>query len=81
MEPGNRFVVKLAGLPVDPRVKVHSIIPVDAGGPLEEARDGVVTWKSAHLERSESELVVRSGHSCRSNPLTINNRKFRPGPA
>jgi PGAP1-like protein len=71
MEPGNRFVLKLAALPVVPGVKAHSIIAVDAEGPLEDGRDGVVAWKSAHMEPVESEFIVRSGHSCQSNPLTI----------
>lgn len=49
----------------------HSIIAVQGDGPVEEGNDGVVAYKSAHLEGMESELVVRSGHSCQSNPHTI----------
>jgi hypothetical protein len=33
--------------------------------------DGVVKYSSAHLAGVESELVVRSGHSCQGNPATI----------
>ncbi|MCA9422416.1 MAG: hypothetical protein KC592_15450, partial [Nitrospira sp.] len=40
-------------------------------GPLEGGNDGVVAYKSAHLEGMESEFVVRSGHSCQSNTHTI----------
>ena len=31
----------------------------------------MVTYQSAHLAGAESELVVRSKHSCQSNPHTI----------
>jgi hypothetical protein len=36
-----------------------------------EGKDGVVRYASAHIEGVESELVVRSGHSCQANPHTI----------
>jgi hypothetical protein len=38
---------------------------------LEDGNDGVVEYKSAHVEGVESELVVRSGHSTQANPYTI----------
>jgi hypothetical protein len=31
----------------------------------------VVKYTSAHVAGVESELVVRSGHSCQGNPVTI----------
>ena len=33
--------------------------------------DGVVKYTSAHVDYAESEFIVRSGHSCQDNPLTI----------
>ena len=33
--------------------------------------DGVVKYTSAHVDYAESEFIVRSGHSCQGNPLTI----------
>jgi hypothetical protein len=30
-----------------------------------------VAYKSAHVDYTESELVVRSGHSCQDNPAAI----------
>ena len=71
MEPGSPLVTNLAPLPLAPGVSGHSIIAVKGDGPVEEGTDGVVAYKSAHLEGMESELVVRSGHSCQSNPHTI----------
>jgi len=71
MTPGNRFIVALASLPVAPGVKAHSIIAVKGSGPIEDGNDGIVAYQSAHIEPVESELVVRSGHSCQDNPHTI----------
>ena len=40
-------------------------------GPIRHGDDGVVKYESAHIDGAESELVVRSGHSTQSNPVTI----------
>jgi hypothetical protein len=71
MEPGSPLMTALAPLPVAPGVSGHSIIAVKDEGPLEEGTDGVVKYTSAHIEGVESEFIVRSGHSCQSNPHTI----------
>jgi pimeloyl-ACP methyl ester carboxylesterase len=70
MTPGNPFVRTLADLPIAPGVHAHSIIAVDGKGPP-GGNDGVVAYDSAHIDGVESELVVRSPHSCQSNPHTI----------
>jgi pimeloyl-ACP methyl ester carboxylesterase len=72
MSPGNPFIQALAEIPVAPGVAANSIIPVKEGyEPYEEGNDGVVEYKSAHIDGVESELVVRSPHSTQSNPHTI----------
>jgi len=72
MSPGNRFIQALADIPVAPGIAVNSIIPVKEGyDPYQDGNDGVVKYKSAHIEPVESELVVRSTHSTQSNPHTI----------
>ena len=71
MEPGSPFITTLAPLPLAPGISGHSIIAVQDEGPLEEGSDGVVKYTSAHLEDVDSEFIVRSGHSCQSNPHTI----------
>lgn len=38
---------------------------------LEQGRDGLVAYDSAHVTPVESELVVRSGHSVQDNPACI----------
>jgi len=70
MDWSNPFLRTLASLPME-GVKTHSIIAVKGAGPPEKGNDGVVRYPSAHLEGVESELVVRSAHSCQSNPHTI----------
>jgi pimeloyl-ACP methyl ester carboxylesterase len=63
MSPGNRFLLTTVKIPVDPSVTAHSIIAKDDDLPLEESGDGVVKYKSSHIEGVASELVVQSPHS------------------
>jgi hypothetical protein len=71
MTPGTRFIKTLAAIPLAPGVAAHSIIAVDGNGAVEDGDDGIVEYQSAHIDGVESELVVRSGHSCQANPHTI----------
>ena len=71
MRPGNRFVQILAASPIAPEVVTHSIIAVRGEGPIISGNDGVVAYKSSHLEGVASEKVVRSSHSTQSEPDTI----------
>jgi hypothetical protein len=71
MTEGNPFLVQLADTSIAPGVHAHSIIAVKTKGPVEEGNDGVVTYRSAHLDGVESEAVVQSGHSAQSNPETM----------
>jgi hypothetical protein len=72
MSPKNPVLLALADLTVVPTVKAHSIIPVTGDGdPREGGRDGLVTYKSAHLDNVESESIVRSKHSCLNQAATI----------
>ena len=71
MNGSHPFMRTLSSLPLAPGVQAHSIIPVKGKGPAEKGKDGVVRYASAHIDGVQSELVVRSGHSCQSNPQTI----------
>jgi len=71
MSPKNSLLLALAEMPPAPGVTCHSIIAVKGQGPVERGKDGVVAYKSAHLNYSESELVVRCSHSCQGNPSAI----------
>jgi pimeloyl-ACP methyl ester carboxylesterase len=71
MSPGHPFIRALAALPLAPGVAAHSIIAVAGDGPAEDGRDGVVAYRSAHIDGVVSELVVRSGHSVQAHPAAI----------
>jgi hypothetical protein len=71
MDPGNIFLQAINDRPIHPDVKTHSIIAIDGSGPIVEGNDGVVEYKSAHLDGALSEYVVFSGHSCQANPYAI----------
>lgn len=64
-------MMNLASLAIAPAVKVHSIVSVKGTGPFDGGNDGVVEYKSAHIEGVETEFVIRWGHSCQDHPLTI----------
>jgi len=71
MDASNPFIKTLASLSIALGVHAHSIIPVKGTGPVEDGNDGVVEYKSAHIDGVDSELVVRSGHSTQATPETI----------
>ncbi|UFS70248.1 alpha/beta hydrolase [Geomonas sp. RF6] len=71
MSPDNPLLKALADMPLAPGVRGHSIIAVLPGMDIPTGNDGVVEYKSAHLEGMQSELVVRSEHSCQGKPQTI----------
>ena len=72
MSPGNPVIEAVRAIPVAPGIHAHSIIPTLQDGPLETRDDGVVEYKSAHLDGVESELVIEhQGHSTQCNPLAV----------
>jgi pimeloyl-ACP methyl ester carboxylesterase len=75
MSPGNPFLRALNDLPIDPRIKAHSIIAVLGEGPVTGKTDGVVAYESAHIDGVVSEKIVRSSHSTQSHPDTIEEVK------
>jgi pimeloyl-ACP methyl ester carboxylesterase len=71
MNPRSPFLRTLAAIPVAPGVVSNSIIAVKGSGLVEEGEDGVVAYRSAHIDGVESELVVHSGHSLQDHPDTV----------
>ena len=71
MATDNPFMLTLADIPVAPGIKANSIIAIKGKGQPPNGADGVVKYTSAHVDYAESEFIVRSGHSCQGNPLTI----------
>jgi pimeloyl-ACP methyl ester carboxylesterase len=71
MNPENPGNQALASIPVSPKIPAHSIIAVEGDGPKEAGDDGVVAYRSAHIDEAVSERVVRSDHSCQGQPEVI----------
>jgi hypothetical protein len=72
MSAENPVLQKLAALPLAPGVKGNSIIAVlPEFDNIETGNDGVVEYKSAHVEGMESEFIVRTGHSSQGHPFVI----------
>jgi hypothetical protein len=67
----NPFMLTLADIPVAPGIECNSIIAIKGNDQPPNGADGVVKYTSAHVDYAESEFIVRSGHSCQMNPLTI----------
>jgi pimeloyl-ACP methyl ester carboxylesterase len=68
MSPDNPWLITLADILPDAGVKTHSIIAVTGSGKPESGGDGSVRYSSAHVDYTESELVIRCGHRCLDNP-------------
>jgi pimeloyl-ACP methyl ester carboxylesterase len=69
----NPLLENLAALPI--RVPFHSVIGnrgIDDGP---ESSDGIVSYRSAHLEGAESEKIVPAGHNLLSNAAAISEIK------
>jgi pimeloyl-ACP methyl ester carboxylesterase len=75
MNPSNRFIQGLASTPMVEGVTAHSIIAVQGDGPPGDGADGIVMYKSAHIDGVVSEKVVRSSHSTQGHPETIQEIK------
>ena len=71
MSPSNPLLEALAEIPLAPGVQGHSIIAVNTDGDPKLGNDGVVEYKSAHLDGMASEMIVHSGHSSQLNPQAI----------
>ena len=71
MNPNNPALQTLASIPVAPGIRAHSIIAVKGDGPKEEGDDGVVAYKSAHIDETVSEVVVHWSHSSQGRPEVI----------
>jgi pimeloyl-ACP methyl ester carboxylesterase len=71
LSPQNPMIQTLAGIAIDRGVPFHSIIGDRGLGDGEQGSDGVVPYKSAHLEGAESELIVPSDHAATAHPFTV----------
>ncbi|AOY68471.1 alpha/beta hydrolase [Xanthomonas euvesicatoria pv. euvesicatoria] len=66
------FVRATMDLPISPNVQYHTIIGREKPQvPLADSDDGLVPYRSAHLDGAASELVVTSWHSVQETPQAI----------
>ena len=72
MEAGNPLLSALDGLPIAPEITYHSIIAnINHQTAPEKMSDGLVAYKSAHLEGTASEFIVSATHVCENNADVI----------
>jgi triacylglycerol esterase/lipase EstA (alpha/beta hydrolase family) len=71
MSEENPLLKALVALPTAPGVSAHSIIAVKPEMDIITGNDGVVEYKSTHIDGVESEFIVRAPHSCQSHPFVI----------
>jgi pimeloyl-ACP methyl ester carboxylesterase len=71
LAPGNRLLMGLCDLRIDPSVRSHSIIADFRDRPGPGATDGIVPYSSSHLEGVASEFLVRGLHICLDHPAVI----------
>ncbi len=76
LDPNSPFFAALEACPKAPWVKWHSIVGIlpskSLVGKLAAGADGVVSYRSAHLEEAESELIVAADHlTIHAHPLAV----------
>ena len=71
MASDNPILQVMATLPLAPGVMGHSIVAVLPEMDIVTGNDGVVEYKSAHIEGVESEFIVRYEHSAQGHPFAI----------
>lgn len=73
----NPIISIIGNLKISDDVPYHSIVGYDGKVPLPNGSDGVVPYKSAHLEGALSELVVTSDHSAQeTQPAIVEMRRI-----
>lgn len=70
LSPESSLVKYMAELRCSPSVPVHSIIGDRGKNNTPNSSDGVVKYRSSHLDWSVSEKIVPSGHSVQDDPAT-----------
>lgn len=71
LEPDAPVLMALLAMKPGANVLYHSIIGANRAGPVATTTDGVVPFRSAHLEAVSSERVVRSDHGVQKDPEAI----------
>ncbi len=69
LDPNNKVMQHLIDVPI--LVKYHSIIGNEKKGDEIGGTDGIVNYRSAHLDCAESEIIIKSGHNTQKQPAGI----------
>lgn len=71
LDTDSPILLQLLAMQPNPEVAFHSIIGSLRPGPVATTTDGVVPYRSAHIEGVESEVTVRSDHGVQKDPEAI----------
>jgi triacylglycerol esterase/lipase EstA (alpha/beta hydrolase family) len=71
LDPDSPLLSALLEMKPSPRVTFHSIIGYDRPGPVATSTDGIVPYRSAHIDGVASEKRVRSDHGVQKAPEAI----------
>jgi pimeloyl-ACP methyl ester carboxylesterase len=71
LDPDSPYLKALLTMKWGPKVVYHSIIGFEKPEGKENTTDGVVPYKSSHIDGAASELLVQSHHGVQSNPYAI----------
>lgn len=71
LSPENPALKALAEIPLASDVPCHSIIGNREKAGVPGGSDGVVSYRSSHLDQVESERIVQSGHSVQGNSEAV----------
>jgi len=71
LDPESPYLKALLTMKPNPSVTFHSIIGSERPEGKENTTDGVVPYRSSHIDGVKSELIVQSNHGVQSNPYAI----------
>lgn len=71
LRPHSTLISALVAIPISPKVPFHSVMGEASGNFKNPKGDGVVSYKSAHLDGAVSEKLVQWGHNVTSSPACI----------
>jgi pimeloyl-ACP methyl ester carboxylesterase len=71
LAPDDPFVLELDKLPVAREIPFHTIEGDRGRGDAPNSYDGMVAYRSSHLEGARSELVIPSNHAAQVHPAGI----------
>jgi len=71
LDPDNLVLKTTADIAIDKNVVYHSIVGNNEHAGIAGGTDGIVPYKSAHLDGAESEIVIHSDHSGQKIPAAI----------